>query len=99
MTSLLRSILQRDRDEMLAYGGWRADHPERETRGYHVNTLYSPFVSWASIVQKFLDSKRSPALLKTFVNLWLGLPFEESGEKIEPHVLKSRTEPYGRTPS
>lgn len=92
-------IEERRRDWMLAPENgaeWRATHPERETRGYHINTLYSPFVAWADIVQKFLDSRRSPLLLKTFDNLWLGLPHEEKGEKIEPRGLAARAEPYGK---
>lgn len=87
-------IEEEQRGAMLAAGEWRATYPGREVRGYHISTLYSPFVGWADIVQKFLDSKRSPDLLKTFLNLWLGLAFEERGGQLEPHALATRAEPY-----
>lgn len=87
-------IEERYREEMLRRGQWRATFPDRAVAGFHINTLYSPFVSWAQIVQEFLESKRDPKKLQTFDNLWLGLEFEGSGEKIEPHALAGRAETY-----
>lgn len=87
-------IDERHREQMLATGEWRAQYPGRTIAGFHINTLYSPLVSWAAVVTEFLKSKASGQALKTFVNLWLGLPFEERGSKIEPHVLALRAESY-----
>lgn len=87
-------IEERHREGMLAAGQWRAQYPGRPVAGFHVNTLYSPFVSWATVVAEFQKSKTSGSALKTFVNLWLGLPFEEKGLRLEPHALLQRAETY-----
>ena len=91
-----KMIEERHRDAMLAAGRWVARFPDRskEVAGFHVNTLYSPLVSWASVITEFRKSRRTSQELKTFVNLWLGLPFEEKGQKIEPHALALRAESY-----
>lgn len=87
-------IEERYRDQMLAAGEWRATYPDRTVAGFHINTLYSPLVAWARVVEEFLASRKTASALKTFENLWLGQPFEEKGVKIEPHVLSARSEPY-----
>ena len=66
-------VEEKAREGMLARGEWRATYPGRAVAGFHINTLYSPFVAWAQIVQKFLESRRDPKKLQTFVNLWLDL--------------------------
>lgn len=82
------------RDAMLEAGQFRPTYPGREIRGFHINTLYSPFVAWSKIVEEFLKSKRGRATLKPFLNLWLGLPSEEEGTVNDPELLKHRREPY-----
>lgn len=89
-----RLIEQHWRDSMLAVGHWQPAHPGRKIRGYHNWSGESPFVSWARIVAKFLELRASSDTLKTFMNLWLGEAFSETGVKIEPHVLQARAEPY-----
>jgi phage terminase large subunit GpA-like protein len=83
---------------MLTKGRWAALHPERGAKkaGFHISQLYSPFVTWASIAKKFLKAQHSPSLLKAFVNTCLGLPFEETGERIDQHYLSKRVERYGK---
>ncbi len=89
-------IDETERDAMLSAGRWVATNPESRIRGYHVNTLYSPLVSWEAVMTEFLKSRKSAESLKTFVNLWLGLPFQEDAESVlDPEVLKNRRTPYG----
>lgn len=92
-------ITERDRPAMLAAGEWRAHRPGRTVAGFHLNALYSPWVAWWQIVAKFLKSKSSPELLKTFVNTFLGLPWKDAGDRIEPHVLMQRAEPLDAAPA
>lgn len=65
--------------EMLETGHWVASNPGVETRSYHLNALYSPWVNLSDLVQEWIDAKESgdPEQLKTFINLQLGEPWEE----------------------
>lgn len=81
---------------MLAAGQWAHEHPDRmpQNAGFHISTLYSPFVSWAEVMRRFLAARKDPARLKTFVNVVLGLPWREEGTEVEPHFLAQRAEAY-----
>lgn len=87
-------IEERFKEGMLAVGEWRATYPDRATAGFHINTLYSPLVAWSRIVEEFMASRKTASALKTFDNLWLGVPFEEKGLKLEPHLLAARADTY-----
>lgn len=87
-------IEEKWKGSMLAAGVWTPRMPGRIVRGYRLGGLYS-FLKWSVIIQRFQSSKDQPAKLKTFVNLTLGLPFREQGERIEPHFLQLRAESYG----
>ncbi|CAK0780261.1 terminase, large subunit [Gammaproteobacteria bacterium] len=89
------------KEAMVGKGQWvpTAVAKRNMTRSYHINQLYSPFVSWADTVREFLEAKRSPAKLTVFVNTALGEPWEqrfETNEELEEKVvaLSSRCEGY-----
>jgi phage terminase large subunit GpA-like protein len=94
-------IEERHRSGMLERGEWRPRFPDRQPRktGYHVNTLYSPLVSWDKFAEAFIGAVKDPAKMITFVNTWQGLPYEEDTESLDQHFLKRRatTFPRGRT--
>ena len=81
-------------------GKFVAEKPEEETRGFHLNTLSSPFCSWKEVVEKFLKAKEQldrgdTELMKVWVNTELGETWEEQGEVVENDELFARREPYG----
>lgn len=78
---------------MLRAGRWVATYPERQKVGFHLNALYSPWVTWAQVIQAFDAAKGSVEMLQTFVNTWLGLPFAVQYDKVEPSSLQARSEP------
>ena len=80
--------------EMLAAGEWRATSESVGVAGFHISELYSPWVSWAEMAQGFLEAKKMPETLKTFVNTAFGEVWEEDAEKFEPHELMERAEDY-----
>jgi phage terminase large subunit GpA-like protein len=45
--------------------------------------MYSPvgMLSWFELFQKYLDAKDNPEKMRSFVNLYLGLPFKETGSR------------------
>lgn len=88
-------IEERDKPIMLREGCWIADAPKRDTAGFHINELYSPWRRWSEIVIDFLAAKRGGAeTLKTWINTSLGETWEEQAEKSDPQALLTRREHY-----
>lgn len=83
---------------------FNADGSEAPTPGsvaFHVWTAYSPFTTWAQIVEDFYKAKVDRNSLQTFVNTTLGQPWDDdSGEKLEWEELARRREMYpdGKVP-
>lgn len=65
-------------------------------RGYHLNALYSPWLSWSEVAAKFLESKDDVARLLNFVNSWLGHIWEERAEVTEPEKVAALASEYER---
>jgi len=100
------AIFNNQKYEMLRLGQWipTAQSSVLSHRSYHISALYSPpgLESWTSIYQKYQKAQRTPAGMRSFVNLCLGLPYKESGSrpKIEKVIelrgaYTSRTVPHG----
>ena len=83
-----------DKRRMLELGEWRPTNPGGAFPGFHLSALYSPWVTWAELAALWLEKKRSPEELKTFINLQLGEPWEERDQAFEPGDLASRAEKY-----
>lgn len=80
---------------MLKDGQWIAEAEFTGTAGFHINELYSPWVSFTHIVAEFLKAKKQPETLKTWVNTSLGETWEEEGERLEADDLLARKENWG----
>lgn len=85
--------------ERFSGGKFIAKFPKRKVRGFHLNSLASPFAEWREIVEKFLtaneEKKRGNIeLLKAWTNTEMGLTWEEEGEALEPETLMERREKY-----
>lgn len=81
--------------KMLDGGEWRATEFS-ETRGYHLNGLYSPigWTSWRDIVIEDLKSRQDPRKRKVWLNTRLGLPYSGGGESPDVDLVFARREPY-----
>lgn len=82
---------------ILATGRWKPT-AQSKIKGYHVSSLYSPWVSLCNLVEEFTHAtkNRDKAGLQEFINLKLGEPWEEVavGEDDWEH-LHRRREYYG----
>lgn len=80
-------------------GEWIPSNPGHQTRGYWLNSLYSPlgWLSWAKIVTEFLHAKKhnDRELFQHWTNTRLAETFEEDGERVSDSVLFNRREKYG----
>jgi phage terminase large subunit GpA-like protein len=90
-------IGERHKTWMLEHGEWRATADGNgRTAGFHLSSLYSPvgWFSWADAAEMYEQAKKTPDLMKGFVNTVLGLPFEEEAEAPEWQRLYERRENY-----
>jgi len=74
---------------------WIAEKPFDGIAGIHIFELHSPFVSMEEMVRSFLEAKKLPETLKTWINTSLGETWEEDGSTVDPESLIARREPYG----
>lgn len=79
----------------IARGEWRAESNFTGTAGFHLSELYSPWSRIADMARAFLEAKRSPETLKTFVNTSLGETWEDEGETVDATGLSERAEEWG----
>lgn len=75
-------------------GEWRATQPFNGRAGFHLNEIYSPWSTMPDMANAFLEAKKSPETLKTFINTALGESWEEAGETIDNTGLLSRRVKY-----
>ena len=75
---------------MLKHGEWIASEPKSDTAGFHISELYSVWSTWADMAKNFLEAKKQPEMLKTWINTALGESWEEQGETIEHEELLER---------
>lgn len=78
---------------LLSKGRWKATNPDSRIRGYHINSLCSPWVNLYSLVEEFVTATRNrdKAGLMEFINLKLGEAWEETTDSdIWEHLHKRR---------
>ena len=80
-------------------GKWVAENPDAEYPGFHLSALYSPFLTWETIIGEWSAAVResktgNQSRLQVFINTYLGETWEERGETVESHDLMNRREVY-----
>lgn len=81
------------RDAEKQGGGWRASKPFTGHASFHLPEWYSPFRRLRDIVRSYLDKVKADSY-NTFVNVSMGLPFEDVIDAVDPNRLKDRAETY-----
>lgn len=82
-----------DKTSMLQGGEWR---PIKESTkvarsvAFWLNTLYSPFTTFAEIAKAFMDAKDDPDKLHNFTNSWLAEPWEDTKLKTNADLVMDR---------
>lgn len=89
-------ILESEKPEMVRSGRWiaTAKSIDGRTAGFHLNALYSPWVTWPELIRKWLDAQGSSTELQTFVNASLAETWEVQGDRVEQSVFADRIHPY-----
>lgn len=96
-----------DKIKMIGQGVWVPDGcivqksgviegsaPVNSQRGYWINALYSPWLTFSEIASKFLDSKDDPEKLMNFVNSWLAEEWEEKVQGADEGKIKNSIAKY-----
>lgn len=82
---------------MINNGKWVATNALNKTAGFHISELYSVWSTWADMATNFLEAKKNPETLKTFLNTALGESWEEQGDSVEYEALLQRRLNYDHT--
>lgn len=86
-------ISDADKTTALGKGEWRAVRESTQiarTVAFWINTLYSPFTSFAQIAKEFMESKDDPDKLHNFANSWLAEPWEDTKLKTNADLVMER---------
>lgn len=88
---------------IIAAGEWVHEFPDRLDRhaGYAINSLYSPMLSWAAVVEKFEAAEGDLQELKSFTQQYLGRAWREVGDAPDWQRIYDRREswPAGTVPA
>ena len=87
-------IEHKHKRQMLEQGEWRAESESNGVAGFHISEIYSPWVTWGEMASNFLEAKKMPETLKTFINTSFGETWEDEAERFDAHVLMERVEDY-----
>ena len=82
---------------MINNGEWVATNVLNKTAGFHISELYSVWSTWSDMAFAFLEAKKNPETLKTFINTSLGQSWEEQSESVEYETLLERRLNYDYT--
>ncbi|MCC8466675.1 phage terminase large subunit family protein [Photorhabdus bodei] len=76
-------IHHNEKGGMVKRGEWRGSKPFKGHAGFHIWAGYSlfPNAAWKYLVAEWLRVKNDPLMRQTFINLVLGEPYEDRGEK------------------
>lgn len=75
-------------------GYWEAQKPFNKVAGFRLSGLYSPWLQLKDAVYDFLEAKKMPETLKTWVNTFLGETWEDTGDRMDDTILINRREDY-----
>jgi phage terminase large subunit GpA-like protein len=87
---LLRVVDCPDGCRVNRLGRIEGEIPRTSHRGFWINALYSPWLTFADIKAEHEESKDNPDTLKNFVNSWLAELWEERIEIVQAHMLETK---------
>lgn len=92
-------ITDGDKRDMLEQGEWVAHNAlaPRGHRSYHLNSLYSPMMTFAGLITQWLQASKSPHGLKKFVQGQIAEPWREdwaNQDESEANELETDYERY-----
>lgn len=82
------------RADMMTAGHWVTENPHAPAShlGFHVNSFYSPFVSFGDIAAEFVRAHASiirQEAFRNFNNSWLAIPWEEKIRRLSDDAIRA----------
>lgn len=91
-------IYNHHKTDMLLNGQWKptAISKAKHRRSRQISSMYSPvgMLSWHELYQIYLDAQLDPDGMRSFTNLYRGLPFKESGSRPDFNKVIEQRGPY-----
>lgn len=94
--SCANKVDHKHKKQMLTDGKWSSQQPFSGKAGFHINELYSPWVTWGEVAKSYLDAKKSEEIMQTWVNLSMGMSYEPKSQKIDRNTLASLKQDYDK---
>ena len=81
---------------MLLEGDWQSTNSAAlvGSRGYHLNSFYSPDVTFGTMAVEFLKAQAKLFGMQDFLNGWCALPFSDTASEVEEKHLATRRGDY-----
>ncbi len=86
-------IKDRHKPDMLRRGKWIAEKPFQGHAGFHLNGIYSPWLTFQDLVENFLRAKHTHDL-QSFINTDLAETWEEPGTGLPATDVQQRSESW-----
>jgi phage terminase large subunit GpA-like protein len=83
-------IDDRHKPKMLAAGRWVGNGLASKRVGFHINAIYSPWLTFAAVAAQFIRAEGDVAATMNFRNSWLAEPFEVQVSKREPSKIRDK---------
>lgn len=86
-------IDDRHKPLMLRAGSWVAQNKvagKARSVAFHINSIYSPWLTFGDVAAEFLKSKDDPKDLMNFVNSWLGEPWEDKAATLDSSLVMEK---------
>lgn len=90
-------IDDRHKMHMLRGGEWRMENkPVGRIRSvaYHLNSIYSPWLTFGDVAAEFLANKDRPEDLMNFINSWLAEPWKEKAARLQSDIIMEKQGEY-----
>jgi phage terminase large subunit GpA-like protein len=91
---LLKGVWAPDGCTVNPAGEIKGNLPHTTKRGFTINALYSPWLSFSEIAAEFLNCKDKVEELMNFVNSWLAEIWEEKVEDPKEEKIHKLVDPY-----
>lgn len=91
--------------KMLAHGRWLSEtqtirkdgtvegyRPQAASVGFHLSTIYSPWVTWPELVADFIKAQNDPGKTQDFYNSLLAEPFDNTVSKTQAGTIRKKSD-------
>jgi len=86
-----------DKNNTVRLGKWKSEDGSTGKRrvGFHINSLYSPWISLSKLAGEWLRAQGNPSALMDFANSRLAEPFEEQMSRPSVSVIEAKAKRSG----